>query len=108
MKEIKVSVRLASLSDVVAALQQIGGLLGLTVSYDVWGLGQMQDHADENWEKYVTNAKLEIVAPDHLVETVVETIQMHAHDGKCGNGLILVMSVEKVVQVRTSENRSAQ
>lgn len=108
MKEVKAIIRPFLLSKVVEALRQIEGLPGLTVDRDVRGFGRSPvghdpDKIVDDLVEYIPKAKLEIVVPDELVETVVQTIQANAHTGNPGDGKIFVIAVEEVVKIRTGE-----
>lgn len=111
MKEIKAIVQPFMLSKVVEALKEIEGLPGITVS-EVHGFGRapaagsLSTTTDESVE-YVKKAKVEIVVPDHLAETVVQAIRERAHTGSPGDGKIFVYPVADVVRIRTGERGEA-
>jgi nitrogen regulatory protein P-II 1 len=53
----------------------------------VWEIkGQMQKKRFGRAYRYVHKVKIEVVVPDEMVETVVKTIQAHAHTGNPGDG----------------------
>ena len=52
---------------------------------------------------FVPKIRLEIVAPDDQVETIVDTIAATARTGKIGDGKIFVLNVKQAVRVRTDE-----
>lgn len=111
MKEIKAIIQPFLLSKVVEALKEIEGLPGVTVS-EVRGFGRAQaagspDTVQDGSVEYVKKAKLEVVVPDHLVETVVKTIQEKAHTGNPGDGKVFVYTVDEVVRIRTGERGEA-
>lgn len=107
MKEIKAIIQPFLLSRVVEALKEIEGLPGVTVS-DVRGFGRARAVGSPNTVvdgtvEYVKKSKVEIVVPDSLVETVVQTIRAKAHTGNPGDGKIFVYAVDDVVRIRTGE-----
>ena len=111
MKEIKAIIQPFLLSKVVEALKEIDGLPGVTVS-DVRGFGRAQaigapNKVVEGSAEYVKKAKVEIVVPDHLVATVVQTIREKAHTGNPGDGKIFVYKVDDVIRIRTGERGDA-
>ncbi len=111
MKEIKAIIQPFLLSKVVEALKEIEGLPGVTVS-DVRGFGRARavgspDTVVDGTVEYVKKAKLEIVVPDRLVATVVQTIREKAHTGNPGDGKIFVYDVHDVVRIRTGERGEA-
>ena len=108
MKEIKAIIQPFMLSKVINALKELEGLPGVTVDSDVKGFGKGRaEHAKakivEDLVEYAKKVKLEIVVPDHLVETVVQIIQANAHTGTPGDGKIFVYAVEDVIKIRTGE-----
>jgi nitrogen regulatory protein P-II 1 len=110
MKEIKAIIRPFKLLNVVSALQKIENLPGVTIS-DIRGFGKSK--AQDAREKimdgliaYVQKVKIEVVVPDELVETVVNTIQAQAHTGNPGDGKVFICSVDNVIKIRTNERGS--
>jgi nitrogen regulatory protein P-II 1 len=107
MKEIKAIFRPFKLTDVIAELQEIEGLPGITVS-EVKRYGKSTAHDIEKGlgsglVEYVAKVKVEIVVPDEMVERVVGVIQKTAHTGNTGDGKIFVVAVDEVVKIRTNE-----
>ncbi len=41
--------------------------------------------------------------PDHLVDQVIEAIEMAARTGKIGDGKIFTAPLEQVIRIRTGE-----
>lgn len=108
MKEVKAIIRLSLFSKVVDGLEQIPGLPGLTVDRDVRGFGRNpfgrdRDKIVDDLIKYIPKVKLEIVVPDELVETVVQTIQANAHTGNKGDGKVFIFDVKDAIKIRTNE-----
>ena len=82
------------LEEVREALTAIG-VQGLMVS-EVKGYGRQSGHTEiyrgaEYAVNFVPKVKLEIVAPDDQVETIVDTIVDTARTGKIGDGKIFVL-----------------
>ena len=107
MKEIKAIIQPFLLARVVEALKDIEGLPGVTVS-DVRGFGRARaigapDTVVDGSVEYVHRSKLEIVVPDHLVESVLKVIVEKAHTGNAGDGKIFVYPVSDVVKIRSGE-----
>ena len=97
MKEIKAIIQPFLLDRVLDALHEIEGLPGVTVS-EARAVSTSRGHYEQ-----VLKTKLEIMAPDALVEAVVEAIQKSAHTGNPGDGGIFVIPVETTVRIRTGE-----
>ena len=106
MKKIDAIVRTSKLEPLKEALFE-AGVKGMTVS-EVQGCGNQH-----GWKEYFRGSevmvntlpkiKLEIVAEDDAVETLVGVIASAARTGAVGDGKIFVMPVEEVVRIRTSQ-----
>ena len=51
----------------------------------------------------VPKVRIEVVAPDELVEKVIDAVVQAAHTGKIGDGKVWVTPVATLVRVRTGE-----
>jgi nitrogen regulatory protein PII len=106
MKLIVSVIKPFKLEEVREALTGIG-VQGLMAS-EVKGYGRQSGHTEiyrgaEYAVNFVPKIRLEIVAADDLVETIVETIVATARTGQIGDGKIFVLNVEQAVRVRTDE-----
>lgn len=111
MKEIKAIIQPFKLSEVVDALQAIPGLGGVTV-LDVRGFGHQRgqfgvESRAAGSVNYVSKVMLLIVVADALVDTVLATLQKHAHTGNVGDGKVFVSPVEDAIRLRTGERGAA-
>jgi nitrogen regulatory protein P-II 1 len=97
VKEIKAIIQPFRLEEVLAALHEIEGLPGVTIS-EARAASVTRGHYEQ-----VVKSKLEIMAPDELVETIIGAIQASAHTGNPGDGGIFVIPIEKAVRIRTGE-----
>lgn len=61
----------------------------------------------EQVSEFVRHVKIEIVCADELAETIVQSIQQHAHTGLQGDGKIYVSNVEDAVRIETGEQGMA-
>ena len=107
MREIKAIIQPFMLGKVCDALSQIEGLPGVTVS-DVrgWGKARAVDATDtvvESGSTFVRKTKVEIVVPEALAATVIETIAESARTGNVGDGKIFAYRVSDVLKIRTGE-----
>lgn len=107
MKEIKAIIRPFKLLDVVTELQKIENLPGVTIS-DIREFGKSKPKYEKKdivngLVEYVHKVKIEVVVPDEMVETVANTIQVHAHTGNPGDGKIFIYPVDEVIKIRTNE-----
>ncbi len=97
MKEVKAIIKPFMLEQVIEALREVKGLPAITIS-PAHGLSVERGTFDQ-----VVKTKLEIIVPDDLAETVVQTIQKAAHTGNPGDGRIFVIPVEATVKIRTGQ-----
>lgn len=110
MKEIKAIIQPFMVEKVIDALATIEGLPGITVS-EVKGFGRTRNRmqsSDVEPVRYLKTAKLEIVVPDALAATVMESIKQHAHTGNLGDGKIFVLPVEDAIRIRTDEHEESE
>lgn len=106
MKLVTAIIRPYRLEDVKGALERIG-VKGMTVS-EVSGFGRQGGHVEVyRGAEYVVNlvpkVRVELVAEDDDVETIVATICAAAKTGRIGDGKVWVSPVETVIRVRTKE-----
>jgi nitrogen regulatory protein P-II 1 len=97
------------LDDVRAAIAE-AGVVGLTIS-EVRGYGRQRGHTEvyrgaEYKVDFVPKVRLEILAEDGDVATVMAAITSSAQTGTIGDGKVWVTPVEDVLRVRTGERGS--
>ena len=107
MKEIKAIVQPFRLSTIVAALQQIPDLPGITV-FDVRGFGRQRagtthDNIEDEGFLYAKRVQMELVVPERLVDQVIRTIRETAHTGHPGDGKIFARSLDEAIRIRSGE-----
>ncbi|MDP2883917.1 MAG: P-II family nitrogen regulator [Ignavibacteria bacterium] len=107
MKKIEAIIRPFKLDDVREALSEIG-VRGMTLT-EVKGYGRQKGHTElyrgsEYKIDFLPKMKIEIIAADSLVDTIVSTIVKAARTGQVGDGKIFVSPVEDVIRVRTEES----
>lgn len=83
------------------------GIEGMTVT-EVRGHGRQKGHTEvyrgrEYTVDLLPKIKLEMVLPDRLVSTVVDTILKSAKTGKIGDGKIFLTRVEEAIRIRNEE-----
>lgn len=94
MKLIIAIVRPFTVEKIVNAFEEIDGFPGMTV-VDSAGFGQrLQTAAYDSLDPFKSNKRIEIVAPDEMVYLIVTAIKQHAHTGRKGDGIVLVVDVE--------------
>ena len=102
MREVKALFRPQRLDQVLAALREIAGLPGVTVSR-VHGYSGSHHRGDPlpSAENVQTDfMKLETIVPDALVDSVVAAIGQAGHTGRGGDGIVFVVPVEQFVRIR--------
>ncbi|MEW6117670.1 MAG: P-II family nitrogen regulator [Nitrospirota bacterium] len=107
MKEIKAFIQPFMLSKVTAALQQISGFPGMSVT-KIQGFGREKAKGAphrivEDLIDYVPKVKIEIIVNDGMVEEVAKIIQQNAHTGNKGDGKIFIYDVRDAIRIRTGE-----
>ena len=95
-----------ALADVRAAFEQLD-IAGMTVS-EASGYGRQGGHTEvyrgaDYQVDFVPKVRIEVVAPDELVEKVIDAVVQAARTGKIGYGKVWVTPVATLVRVRTGE-----
>jgi nitrogen regulatory protein P-II 1 len=102
MKEIRAYIQPYVLSRLVQVLAEIPGFPGLSVS-DCEGFGRDRIEAGSGFTPFALKKRLEIFAPEELVEPIVAAIMVHAHTGRPGDGKVYVVDVLEGGRIRTGE-----
>jgi nitrogen regulatory protein P-II 1 len=106
MKLITAIIKPAKLDDVKQSLQAVG-VAGMTVS-EVSGFGRQKGHTEvyrgaEYKVDLIPKVKVELIAEDNEVKTIVEAITKAANTGSIGDGKIWVSPIDSVIRIRTGE-----
>ncbi len=106
MKKIEAIIRPFKLDEVREALTEIG-VRGMTIT-EVKGYGRQKGHTElyrgaEYKVDFLPKIKIEIVAPDNMVDKIVNAIIKSARTGQVGDGKIFIYPIEEVIRVRTEE-----
>ena len=109
MKKIEAIFKPFKLDEVREALSEIG-VSGLTVT-EVKGFGRQKGHTElyrgaEYVVDFLPKVKVEVVVPDKLLESAIDSIVKAARTGKIGDGKIFVTPVEQALRIRTGESGS--
>ena len=110
MKKIEAIFKPFKLDEVREALSEIG-VSGLTVT-EVKGFGRQKGHTElyrgaEYVVDFLPKVKVDVVVPDNLLESAIDSIVRAARTGKIGDGKIFVSSVDQVIRIRTGETNEA-
>jgi nitrogen regulatory protein P-II 1 len=92
------------------ALREIG-VDGMTVS-EVRGHGRQKGHTEvyrgrEYSVDLLPKIKIEMVLPDKLVDSAVQTVLKAAKSGKIGDGKIFLTKVDEAIRIRNEERGEA-
>jgi nitrogen regulatory protein P-II 2 len=98
MKLIIAVVRPFVVDRLLVTLEDIENFPGLTI-VDSEGFGQRLASSSDAFNPFKPNKRVEIAAPDEMVEEIVEAIRAAAHTGKKGDGIIYVLPLEKTVLI---------
>ena len=106
MKKIEAIIQPYKLEPVKEALHALS-VQGMTIS-EVKGFGRQKGIREvyrgmEYQVDFIPKVKLEVVAPDDKVQTIVDTIINKARTGRIGDGKIFVYPVGEVIRIRTGE-----
>jgi nitrogen regulatory protein P-II 1 len=102
MKEIRAYIQPYVLGRLVQVLAEIPEFPGLSVS-DCEGFGRDRVEAGSGFTQFAAKKRLEIFAPEELVDSIVAAIMQHAHTGRPGDGKVYVVDVLEGGRIRTGE-----
>ena len=106
MMKVEAVIQPSRFESVKEALRE-AGVEGMTVT-EVRGHGRQKGHTEiyrgrEYTVDLLPKIKLELVVPDRLVSTVVDTILRTAKTGKIGDGKIFLTRVDDAIRIRNEE-----
>ena len=98
MKEIKAIIRPSKLHKIRDAFRQLPGFPGMNFS-PVEGcsahLGpEHHDTLKEELTDFTKKLRIEIVAPDEMLDDILAIIHLNAHTGQSGDGILWVTEVQ--------------
>jgi nitrogen regulatory protein P-II 1 len=102
MKEIRAFIQPHKLSNVVVALMEIPDFPGMSV-IDCEGFGRERTQHTQDYKPFLHKKRIEIFAPDSLVEIIFETIMKAAYSGQHGDGKVYVIDTLKGGRISTGE-----
>jgi nitrogen regulatory protein P-II 1 len=106
MIKIEAIIQPSRFESVKDALREIG-IEGMTVT-EVRGHGRQKGHTEvyrgrEYTMDLMPKMKLEMVLPDQLVQSAVDTILKTAKTGKIGDGKIFLSRVDEAIRIRNDD-----
>jgi nitrogen regulatory protein PII len=102
MKEIRAFIQPHKLSHVTMALLEIPGFPGMTI-IDCDGFGRERTQHTQDYKPFLPKKRLEIFAPDSLVEIIFETIMQAAYSGQHGDGKVYIIDMLEGGRISTRE-----
>lgn len=98
MKLIVAVVRPFVVDRLIVSLEDLENFPGLTITNSE-GFGQRLASSSDAFNPLKPNKRIEIAAPDEMVEQIVDVIRAGAHTGKKGDGIVFVLPLEKSVLI---------
>jgi len=110
MKKIEAIIQPFKFEEVKEALTHTG-VEGMTIT-EVKGFGRQKGHKEiyrgsEYTVDVLPKVKIEIVAPDDKVDSIVKIVLETAKTGKIGDGKVFVLPVSEAYRIRTEESNEA-
>lgn len=102
MKEIRAYIQPHKLSQVTMALMEIPGFPGMTI-VDSEGFGRERTEHIQDYKPFMAKKRLEIFAPDSLVDVIFDTIMRVARSGHHGDGKVYIVETVKGGRISTGE-----
>ena len=109
MKKIEAIIRTSKFEEVKDSLAEKH--VNFFTFYEVKGYGHQKGKATTYRGAiydigYIGRMKLEIILSEHFVDAAIEAIRSAAHSGENGDGLIMVSSLDEVVNIRSGSRGS--
>src|SRR5713226_4215775 len=106
MIKVEAIIQTSKLEAVKNALREIG-VEGMTV-IEVRGHGRQKGHTEvyrgrEYTVDLLPKIKIEMILPDKIVQSVVDTILRTAKTGKIGDGKIFLSRIDDAIRIRNDE-----
>ncbi|MEQ1638057.1 MAG: P-II family nitrogen regulator [Methylococcales bacterium] len=102
MKEIRAYIQPFMLSKLTQALLEIPGFPGMSVSH-CEGFGRTKAIENQNYTPFIAKTRIEIFAPEALVERIFDTVMIAANTHQHGAGKVYIMNVIEGGRIGTSE-----
>jgi nitrogen regulatory protein PII len=102
LKEIRAYIQPFMLPKLTVALLDIPEFPGMSVS-DCEGFGRTKVSSSQDFTPFMSKKRIEIFAPDSLVDRIVTTILQVANTHQPGAGVVYVLDVLQGTRIRTGE-----
>lgn len=109
MKKIEAIIRTSSFEQVKESLAE--SHVNFFTFYEVKGYGHQKGKATTYRGAiydvgYIGRMKIEIILSEHFVDAAIEAIRSAAHTGENGDGLIMVLSLDELLNIRSGARDS--
>lgn len=98
MKEIKAIVRPAKLHKIREAFRQLSGFPGMNISHvegcSAHAGAEQHDTLKEELTDFSKKLRIEIVAPDEMLDDILSILHRNGHTGQSGDGVLWVTDVQ--------------
>jgi nitrogen regulatory protein P-II 1 len=106
MKKIEAIIQPSKLGNIKESLQAIK-IKGMTIT-EARGFGRQKGQTEifrgaEYKIEFLPKVKLEIVAKDANIESIINIISKECKTGEIGDGKIFVLPVEDIIRIRTGD-----
>ena len=103
MKEIIAVIRPSRLNKVRDAFRTLVGFPGMSISH-IEGCSshkgaEESDTLKEELTDFTRKVRIEIVAPDEMVDEILRVIHQNAHTGQTGDGVLWVTEVKEFIRL---------
>ncbi|CAA9891735.1 Nitrogen regulatory protein P-II [Candidatus Methylobacter favarea] len=102
MKEIRAYIQPFMLSKLTQTLLEIPNFPGMSVS-DCEGFGRAKVIDKQDYTPFVPKKRIEIFAPDELVESIFDAVMTIANTHQHGAGKVFVINVDEGGRICTGE-----
>ncbi|ATG88762.1 P-II family nitrogen regulator [Methylomonas koyamae] len=102
MKEIRAYIQPHKLNQLTLALMEIPGFPGMSVM-DCEGFGRERTEHIQDYKPFLAKKRIEIFAPEHLVETIFQTVMKVARSGHHGDGKVYIVEAVAGGRISTGE-----
>ena len=102
MKEIRAYIQPFMLPKLTQGLSEIPNFPGMSVS-NCEGFGRKKVAGSQDYTPFLAKKRIEIFAPDDLVEVIFATIMKHANTHQNGAGKVYVIEVLEGGRINTGE-----
>lgn len=102
MQEIRAYIKPFMLEKVALRLISMPDFPGMSV-INIKGFGKERVSRAQEYDPFVEKVRIEIIAPDTMVQSIVNAIMEEAHSGKAGDGKIYVTPIGKGYRIRDGQ-----